>query len=249
VKILQKTLSVLDLFMANNSELALEDIARLSGMNKSTARRMTIALMECGFLRQEYKRGKYSLGLKFLDLSQAVKKYHPIVDIAESYLIEASQVVNETASLALWDGRNCVVCLSIHPKHSLKVTCNEGTMTGLYYNCIGKAILAEIPEDDLEVHLPQELTSYTRNTITDIDDLKKHLVIVRQQGVAIDDEEGFIGVRGIGSVVKNRNGNVVGALSLLGPSIRLTHERLQECIPVIKTTAFRISQALGYTRK
>jgi IclR family transcriptional regulator, KDG regulon repressor len=249
LKILKKTIDALDLFMGNDSELALEDISRLTGLNKSTVRRMTISLMECGFLRQHYKRGKYSLGLKFLDYAQAVKKYNPVMDIAENYLIEACQTVNETVSLALWDGDMCVICQTIQPRHSLKVTCYEGKMTSLYYSSIGKAILAELPDDELDAYLPQELTRYTQNTITNIDDLKKHLITVRQQGVAIDDEEGFIGVSGIGAALKSRERKVVGAFTLLGPSIRLTHDRIRECIPVVKNTASRISKALGYFQR
>jgi IclR family transcriptional regulator, KDG regulon repressor len=249
VKLLKKSIGVLDLFLANDGELSLEDMTKLSGMNKSTVRRIALSLMECGFIRQQRKRGKYGLGLKFLDYAQAVKKYNPLMDIAEPYLIEISQIIDETVSLAIWDGRICVICLSIHPNHPLKVTSYEGTMAGLHYNSIGKAILAEIPEEDLNTRLPKVLTRYTQNTITDVNDLKRHLMNIRQEGVAVDDEEGFVGIRGIGAALKNGDGNVVGALTVLGPSIRLTRERLRECVPIVKETAAKISQALGYARK
>jgi DNA-binding IclR family transcriptional regulator len=122
-------------------------------------------------------------------------------------------------------------------------------MAGLHYNSIGKAILAEIPEHDLELRIPKELTRYTHNTITDINELKKHLVTIRQEGVAIDDEEGFVGIRGIGAALKNMDGTVVGAITILGPSIRLTRERLGECVPIVKETAWKISKALGYGQR
>lgn len=249
MKLLRKSINVMDLFLANNGELSLEDITRLSGMNKSTVRRIALSLIDCGFLRQQRKRGKYTLGLRLLDYAQAVKKYNPLMDIAEPYLVELSQIIDETVSLAIWDGRICVICQSIHPNHPLKVTSYEGSMAGLHYNSIGKAILAEIPEEDLNTRIPKVLTRYTQNTITDINDLKKHLMTIRQEGVAIDDEEGFVGIRGIGAALKNGDGNVVGALTILGPSIRLTRERLRECVPIVKETAAKISQALGYARK
>ncbi len=249
MKLLKKPISILDLFLTNDGELSLEDMTKLSGMNKSTVRRIVLSLMECGFIRQQRKRGKYGLGLKFLDYAQAVKKYYPLMDIAEPYIIEMSQIVDETVSLAIWDGRVCVICLSIHPNHPLKVTSYEGTMAGLHYNSIGKAILAEIHEEDLNTLIPKSLTRYTQNTITDINDLRKHLMNIRQEGVAIDDEEGFVGIRGIGAALKNGDGNVVGALTVLGPSIRLTRERLRECVPIVKETASKISQILGYARK
>ena len=246
MKLLRKSINVMDLFLANNGELSLEDITRLSGMNKSTVRRIALSLIDCGFLRQQRKRGKYTLGLRLLDYAQAVKKYNPLMDIAEPYLVELSQIIDETVSLAIWDGRICVICQSIHPNHPLKVTSYEGSMAGLHYNSIGKAILAEIPEHELEHRIPKELTRYTHNTITDINELKKHLVTIRQEGVAIDDEEGFVGIRGIGAALKNMDGTVVGAITILGPSIRLTREKLGECVPIVKETAWKISKALGY---
>jgi IclR family KDG regulon transcriptional repressor len=249
VRLLNKSVGVLDLFLNNDGLLSLEDIIRLSGMNKSTAWRIVFALTECGFLRQQKKRGKYSLGMKFLDYAQAVKKFNPIMDIAAPHLMEMGQIIDETASLAVWDGRTAIICLSIYTTHPLRVTSYEGTLAGLHYNSLGKAILAEISEKELDRLLPKDLTRFTRNTITNINELKKHLLAVRREGIAIDDEEGFIGIRGIAAALKNDEGNVVGAITILGPSIRLTREKLQECVPVVKTTAREISRALGYNGK
>lgn len=246
LKLFKKSIGVLNLFLANGSGLSLEEITRLSGLNKSTTRRIVLSLVECGFLKQQRKRGKYSLGMKFLDYAQAVKKNNPIMDIAAPYLTEMGQIIDETVSLAVWDGRTAIICQSIHPTHPLRVTSYEGTMAGLHYNSLGKAILAEIPEEELNRLLPDDLTRYTHNTITDINDLKKQLMMVRQEGVAIDDEEGFIGIRGIAATLRNNEGKVVGAITILGPSIRLTREKLRECVPMVKETALKISRALGY---
>jgi DNA-binding IclR family transcriptional regulator len=249
MKLLKKSIGVLDLFLNNDGELSLEDITRLSGMNKSTTRRIVLSLIECGFLKQTRKRGKYSLGMKFLDYAKTVKKYNPIVDIAAPYLTEMGQIIDETVSLAVWDGRTAAICQSVHPSHPLRVTSYEGTMGGLHYNSLGKAILAEISEEELPRHLNGNLTRFTHNTITDINDLKKQLMIIRREGVAIDDEEGFLGIRGIAAALKNNEGNVVGSITILGPSIRLTREKLQECIPIVKEAALNISRALGYGGK
>lgn len=238
---------MLNLFLTNDGELSLEDIARLSGLHKSTARRIVFSLIECGFLRQPRKRGKYSLGMKFLDYAQTVKKTNPIMDIAAPHLTEMGQMIDETVSLAVWDGRTAIICQSIHPSHPLRVTSYEGTLAGLHYNSLGKAILAELSEEELNRLLTNDLTRYTHNTITDINDLKKQLIMIRQEGVAIDDEEGFLGIRGIAATLRNNEGNVVGSITILGPSIRLTREKLRECVPIVKETALRISRALGYS--
>ena len=185
--------------------------------------------------------------MKFLDYIQAVKKNNPIIDIAEPYLNEMKQTIDETISLALWDGRDAVICRSLYPNNNpLKVSFNEGTMLGMHYASLGKAIMAEMPEEELNPRLSKALTRYTHNTITDVNDLKQHFMIVRQEGVAIDDEEAFLGVRGIAATFKNNEGVVVGAINVLGPSIRLTREKIREYVPTVKDCALKISKALGY---
>lgn len=249
MKIIKKSVTLLDLFLTSDGDLSLEEIAQLSGLNKTTARRIILSLIECGFLKQNRKRGRYSLGMRFLDYAQALKKHNPIMDVAEPYLKEVCRVIDETVSLALWDGRNAVIYQSFYPSHPLKVTSYEGTMSGLHFNSLGKAILAEMLEDELNAYLANDLVRYTPNTITDIDNLKDHLNVIRKEGVAIDDEEGFLGVRGIAATLKNDKGVVVGVLNVLGPSSRLTRERITKNIPVVKEYALKISKALGYSDK
>jgi IclR family acetate operon transcriptional repressor len=90
------------------------------------------------------------------------------------------------------------------------------------------------------------MRQFTPNTIINIDDLKKHLLIVRREGVAIDDEECFPGGRGIAAVFRDREGKLAGAITILGPSIRLSREKIRAYIPIIKKCARDISTALGY---
>lgn len=247
MKTINKSIGILDLFLTSDGELSIEEIARLSAMNKSTVRRIVLSLIECGFIKQQKRRGKYSLGMKFLDYIQAVKKNNPIIDIAEPYLNEMKRTIDETVSLALWDGRDAVICRSLYPDNTpLKVSFNEGTMLGLHYASLGKAIMAEMSEEELDLRLSKTLTRYTHNTITDVNDLKKHFMVVRQEGVAIDHEEAFPGVRGISATFKNSEGVVAGAVNVLGPSIRLTREKIREYVPTVKDCALKISKALGY---
>lgn len=246
MKIVIKTFNLLCLFLSHGEGLTLGEISKLSGLNKPTARRIALSLVECGLLQQPKKRGKYSLGMKFLDFSKTIKSNNVTMDIAMPRLIQLSRKVDETVSLALWDGMKAVIVQSINPSHPLKVTSNEGTILGLHYTSLGKAILAEMSESELQNYYEDGLEKSTPNTITDLNDLKMHLNRVRQEGLSVDDEEFAIGVKGIGAPIKDGEGKLVGAISILGPSVRLTRERMRECMPIVKDCAARISQDLGY---
>jgi DNA-binding IclR family transcriptional regulator len=246
VKMIVKAFSLLDLFLDHGTELTLDEMARLSGLNKATTRRIALTLIECGFMQQSQKRGKYSLGMKFLDFSGVIKNTNVIATAANPYLIELSRKMNESVQLALWDGMKGVLCASFHADHTLKVVPDEGTRLIMHNSSLGKAILAEMTDEQLDCYLDKGLKSFTPNTITDLEDLKTHLRIIRKEGVAFDDEEYSLGVRGIGSALKSGGGTTVGAIAVVGPTVRISRARMRECAPSVKDYAQQISQALGY---
>ncbi len=246
MKTLGKSLSMLELFLNENNELSLDELAKLSGINKSTTRRILKSLIEHGFLTQTRNRGKYSLGMKFLEFSQAIRRDFPIVDIARPFLVQLGQQIDETIALAIWNGKKAFICQWLYPNHPLKVNVYDGEMSGLHQTSLGKAILAELPEMTLDTVLGKDLEQFTPNTISDIEEFKRHLINVRRNGVAFDDEEGYIGVRGIAAAFKNTDGKVAGAVTVLGPTVRLSRHKDKENIPAIKACALSISQALGY---
>jgi DNA-binding IclR family transcriptional regulator len=249
MNVIEKTIKLLNVFLDHGIVLSLDEMAKLTGMNKTTVRRIAVSLVKGGFLKQPEKRGKYSLGMRFLDFTKAIKSNNQIMEVAAPHLFKLSQEVDETVAMALWDGESAVICENIHPNHPLKVISNEGKIMGLHFTSLGKAIIAQLPEADLKTLFPDPLARSTPNSITDFDDLKKHLLIVKQQGIAIDDEEYALGVRGVAAAFKDENGTVLGSISVLGPSVRLSRERLKDCSTSVKACAGRISTELGYHGK
>jgi DNA-binding IclR family transcriptional regulator len=249
MKIVTKVFGVLELFLESADEMTLAEISRMARLNKPTTRRICLALVKCGYLRQPVRRGKYSLGWKFLDYSRTIKRTNYLVKVAAPHLMQLKQDANESVTMAVWDGTNTSLCLSYLTDHPLKVVSSEGSKLILHATSIGKAAIAELPENELRMYLGDSPTRYTPNTITDINDLKKHLQVVQQEGVAFDDEEFLPGVRGIGTALRNRDGGVVGTIGILGPTVRLSRAKLRDLVPVIKKCAYKISIELGYTGK
>src|SRR4030042_2380364 len=125
--LIKKAFSILELFLDHGDELALEDISRLSGLNKPTARRIALNLIECGYLRQPAKRAKYSLGMKFLDFSGSIKMHNSIIRIAAPHLMHLKEKTNESVTMAIWDGRNTALCQSFLADNPLKGVPDEGS--------------------------------------------------------------------------------------------------------------------------
>jgi IclR family transcriptional regulator, KDG regulon repressor len=246
MKTLAKSVAILRLFIKHYDGLTVEQMATNSGINKATVRRIADELVECGLLKKPHKRGMYSLGMLFLSFSSVLKANNILVEIAIPYLNQLSRDLTETASLALWDGKCAVIYQSIYPDQALKATINEGTVKRLHYTCLGKAILAELPLLELQRYCSTGLERSAPNTITDPGELQKHLNVVRRDGVAYDDEEYEIGIRGVAAVLKNIERSVIGAICILGPSTRLNRERLTEYGDRVRKCADAISRDLGY---
>ena len=246
MKVIERTLSLLDLFLGDTSEMSLDEITENSGINKYTVRRMVSTLIKCGYLKQVKKRGKYSLGVKLLDFGGALRINSIMVPIANPYLIELSEKVLESVQMAVWDGIRIFLCRPILTLHPLRVVPHEGTRLAMHATSLGKALIAEWPEEDLSGYLSNKLERYTPNTITDYRELKKHLSTIRKEGVAYDHEECYAGVGGVGAALKNSEGNVVGAISLYGPITRMDKKKMKEDASLVRECALNISRELGY---
>ncbi|HLR34428.1 MAG TPA: IclR family transcriptional regulator C-terminal domain-containing protein, partial [Tissierellales bacterium] len=113
---------------------------------------------------------------------------------------------------------------------------------------VGKVILAFMDEEEVKkIWQNSSIQKLTKNTITDFEELKKELDIVRKQGYAEDDEENELEVRCIGAPVFNHKGEVEGAISISGPTIRVTKDRVEKIGKEVKKYADKISKELGYS--
>ncbi len=244
---INKAFEILDVFIRTEDSLNISEISKLARVSSSTAHRITSILVKRGYIEQTQKRGKYFLSnKKLVDLARIVKKRLKVRDVALPYLKELSQAVDEAVELS---GRHGIFAYNIEVIHSdrlLNIRPDASTFN-LYSTGVGKVFLANMSDKEFQDYINSiALKPRTPNSITDISDLKKHLKKVREDDVAFDDEEHEIGVRMVASPVRDWDGNIVAAIGILGPSIRISKKRMVALAPEVKTSARRISQAMGY---
>ena len=246
MNLIKKAFDILDLFLDHGPELSLEDMSKLSSINKATTRRIAVMLIDIGCLKQPAKRAKYSLGMRFLDFSGVIKKNNGIIDIANPVLMKISHKMNESVGIALWDGIDSALVQFFHADRLLKVVPEEGTKLGMYYSSMGKMILAELSESEQQRFISGKLVSFTENTITNREKLKQHLLKIKKDGAAFDDEEYAVGVRGVAVPLKNSRGELLGAIGMVGPSARISNARLKEWVPLLNNSSNEICRLIDY---
>jgi len=255
MKSLLKALDILELFRLRQNEMSLGEMSDLSGYNKSTVYRIVSTLTKCGYLRQQGKRGKYSLGTIFIEFSGIIKGNVSTRDIAIPYLIELSRLVKESVMIALWDEKHGGFTETFHETNysrgPLKFIPEQGTGIPLYCTCLGKIFLASMSGNLFTEYINSvQLEKRTPHSIVDVSILKNHLPDIRRENVAYDDEEYTIGVSGVASGIIDAHKQVIGAIAVIGPSVRLSNDVLKNDIaPIVHTFARRISIALGCKEK
>lgn len=248
MKAVLKTLDVLNIFLVSGEKLSLDELTELCGFNKSTVNRIVSILVKYGYLRQPEKRGAYSLGFKYFDFTGLIKGRMKIRDIASPFLYKLSQLLNESVVLAVYNGRDAIVTETFHSNNPLRVIPDEGTELSLHATSLGKIILASMTDEKIDQYYEgKSLTRYTDSTITNLYELKKYLQKVRQEGFAIEKDERLPNVTSLSAGLKNRDkDSIVGSIGIIGPTVRLTDERINKFIVPLKTCALKISKEMGY---
>jgi IclR family transcriptional regulator, KDG regulon repressor len=252
MKSLAKAFAILKLFLNNDKlELSIDEISKLSGINKPTSFRIATNLVKHGYLAQRERRGNYTLGLIYLAYYKAINSRLYFRNTVIPYLIKLSEKTNEQVSIAYADGEEDVFPEAFTPstpqKHLLTIAPKHGSKLPLHSTSLGKIILANLTEKNIQKYFSnKELKQLTPNTITDINTIKNQLKTIKQEGVAFDDEEYDLGIRSVACGIKDKQGEIVASIAIFSPSVRMSYTRMHELSPVLLECAADISKALGY---
>jgi DNA-binding IclR family transcriptional regulator len=218
-------------------------------LHKNNVFRLLATLESRGYIEQNRVTENYRLGLKTLELGQTFIKQMGLLRQSRPVIESLVRECNETTYVAILKECHIVYLDAVETDLTVRVVPRVGSRLPAYCTAAGKIQLAYMTDEELENYLPsgKEMKRYTANTITDKDDLRNHLKNVAQQGYAIDNEELDIGVKCVGAPIRDYTRRIIGAVSISGPSMRFSDERIEkELIPLVKKAAEEISSKLGY---
>jgi DNA-binding IclR family transcriptional regulator len=235
-----RALEVLDCF--NGKEpLALKEIGARTGLPESSLFRVLLTLEKHGYLRQAVD-GTYQLAPK-LRFGWLIEQGNALRDRIRPELERLAQRFNETASMAyLYDDRIHVLD-SIETFHEIRMSNRIGRVLPPHCSAMGKAITAfqerTLAEQIVEVY---GLTRRTDHTITDRARLFDEFAEIRHSGIACDREESVLGGICYSAALRPAGKQVLAAISLSTPIVRMTPERDAETRKAILETAQRASE-------
>lgn len=203
------------------------DIANRLDFSKSAVHGHLATLQDEGLV---VKNGRtYSLSLRFLEIAEEVKNQVADHEIVKAEVTRLAEETGEVVHFGTEEQGRIVYLSKARGDVAVKTASRVGNRMPMHSTSLGKAILAELPPERCERIIEEyELSKKTGRTITDPERLGEDLETTRKRGYSIDDEENIHGVRCIGKVVSGPDADVMGALSISGPSKRMTDERMEE---------------------
>ena len=250
---LERGLAILGCFTPERPVLGIADIADDLGMSRSTTHRYVITLVALGFLEQGASR-KYRLGLRVTDLGMSALNSTGLREHARPYLEELRKRTSYTASLAVLDGPEILYVERARSfrrgQEKIDLNLRPGSRLPAYCTSLGKVLLAFLPdEEQRELIGNMTLTRRGPNSITSKKALRTELEHVREEGMAVNDEELAKGLHSISAPVRNESREVVAAVNMAAHSSMISLEELVDALgPHLVSTADNISARLGYRR-
>lgn len=247
VQSVDRTLSILELLSNYNDGLGITEISSMIDLHKSTVHRLLGTLIYKGFVIQDASTNKYKLTLKLYELGSKKVASMDILKISKPYTEKLMKTVNEVVHLVIRDENDIVYIDKVEADNTIRMASTIGRRSPLYRTSVGKAMLAYLSDEEVEeIWSNSKIEKLTEHTITELEALKKELKEIKEKGYAVDNEENELGVRCIGAPVFNHNGCVEGAISISGPTIRVTKDKIEEFAEEVKKYADLISKELGY---
>ncbi len=240
-------MAILDIIERADEDLALIEVAARVQLHKSTAHRLLMILERHRMVEREPRSGRYRLGLRLFELgSRAIDRFN-FRDCARPHIERLVVETEETVHLCVLDGGEVLHVHLLEPSRSVRMASKIGFRHPAHCSAVGKAMLALLPETELDDIVRQRgLARQTGKTLVTADELKADLSLVRERGYAIDDEEGENGVRCVGAAVLGSGGRLMGGVSASGPSFRVTLERVPAIAASVLQAARTISAESGY---
>ena len=202
-------------------ELGIVDLAHRLGLSPSTTHRIVRALVEARLLDQDPRTERYRLGVGLAELGLRTLQRLG-VEAARPLLEELAAETGESVNLGVRHGGEVLVVLRVASAHPLRVEQPAGSRVPVHTSAMGKAILAWAHDPAEEVDALVELGRRTTRTLTSRTALKRELQRTRELGYAVNDEERNIGVRAVGAPVLDQHGHAFAAISVQGPTVRIT---------------------------
>jgi IclR family acetate operon transcriptional repressor len=236
IQSLDRGLFILEAVSRASGPVALSELTKLLGVDRSSAFRLANTLRRRGFLANPNGRKDYIIGPSIWRLARKQDWHNVLITFSHDYLRKLAFRTGETTHLAVREGRQVFF---LHHYHSgsqvLMVSARTGEFAPLHCTAHGKALLVDYGLDELKSILGGPLERYTSQTIVSFTDLARSCALARGRGFIVDDEEYVEGVRCMAAPVRDKDGAIIASIG------RFCRDRMAAAAQQVCQTAHELS--------
>src|SRR5437588_6785007 len=246
VQSLTRGFSILEALAKSGGGLTLTDVAHRVQLPPSTTHRFLSTLERMGYVYQAGDLGLWYVGLQAFTVGSTFLANRDFVAQSHSYMRRLMEQSGETANLAILDGTEAVFIAQVQCHEVMRTLVKLGSRVPLHASGVGKAIFAALPDEQIDAILKViGLPRITEDPIVPPEPMWAAPRVHRQRGYSFDDEEHALATRCVAATVYDEHAEPLGAISLAGPSSRLSDERIRQLGPIVAHTAEELTQKLG----
>ena len=249
VQVLDRALDILDCFDFQNRELGLSQIAKKTGLNMTTTKRLISNLTDRGYLIQDPQSKHYQLGMRLFELGGIVFSSFSLTKAAADGMTRLQDETGLTILLGTNIDDQLVYIDKRKGRGMIRISSDIGWRRPLHYGMLGMMLLAHTPPEKLKHILETTpLEAHTPHSITDPDAFSLRLEEIRKNGYVVEIEEAVEGIIGIAAPIQDYSRRVVAALGAALPMSQGNKKEIQNIVNALEKTSRDISANIGYLK-
>ena len=247
---LERSLTILEYLAEHPAGVALSTLAADLEIPLSAAHRLLVELIRYGYARQDAHDGHYRLTTKLVSIGLSYLSRTGVVDLAQPLLEQLAATSGELVRLAVVDGEDLIfVAKAQGARRGLRYDPDMGLSVALPCSAAGHAWLATMPEDEALAIVARkglcDPKDYGPNAPTSIAAVMAYVASARERGYSTINEVFSPGMTAMAAPVFGSAGHAIGVVTIAGPSVRLSEQRMAELGPAILDIATQVSRASG----
>ena len=248
IEVMGKIFTVLEYFVQRGSRqksVAFVEVAGAVPFARTTVHRILYSLEKLGYVEKDETKSHYRLADKFFDLTGPAIHFRRLQSVAKSVMQNLLLRFGETINLGVLDDGHVTYIEVLQSPSALRIAAIPGERNPVHCTSLGKAMLAFLPEAEVEAILEQHpMVRRTPRTITQKKHFLEHLASIRERAVALDMEENLTGVICVAAPIFDKAGRVIAGISLSGPATRM-ELKLPQVQEEVRNSAITLSRMLS----
>lgn len=250
IQSLERAFDILECFSFQKRELSLSDIVQMTGLNKTTVKRITANLLSRGYLQLNPIGKYYKLGMRLFEFGGII---FSSLSLRESSLSPMTRLQKQTDATVLLGTEMDEQLVYIDKREGggmIRILSDIGWRRPLHYGMLGMILMAYLDSKKSQQILEKTpLIAHTPYSITDLDAFSLRLEQIRKNGYILEKEEAVEGIIGIAAPIRDYTRHVVAAVGIaFSTALRHSGKELNHLKDTVRATADEISDNLGYLK-